>query len=47
MLFRFAQSLAAIVVLIFLVTGCQTTYYAVWEKLGKEKRHLLKDNVEK
>jgi gas vesicle protein len=27
--------------------GCQTTYYMVWEKLGKEKRHLLKDNVEK
>ena len=27
--------------------GCQTTYYAVWEKMGKEKRHLLKDNVEK
>ena len=27
--------------------GCQTTYYAVWEKLGKEKRHLLKDHVEK
>jgi MFS superfamily sulfate permease-like transporter len=27
--------------------GCQTTYYAFWEKLGKEKRHLLKDNVEK
>jgi hypothetical protein len=26
--------------------GCQTTYYSVWEKLGKEKRHLLKDNVE-
>jgi len=25
--------------------GCQTTYYAVWEKLGKEKRHLLRDNV--
>ncbi len=47
MLFRFAQPLAAIVILIFLVTGCQTTYYAVWEKLGKEKRHLLKDNVEK
>jgi hypothetical protein len=30
-----------------LTWGCQTTYYAVWEKLGKEKRHLLKDNVEK
>lgn len=29
-----------------LTIGCQTTYYTVWEKLGKEKRHLLKDNVE-
>jgi hypothetical protein len=28
------------------VVGCQTTYYAIWEKMGKEKRHLLKDNVE-
>lgn len=27
--------------------GCQTTYYAVWEKMGKEKRHLLRDQVEK
>jgi hypothetical protein len=27
--------------------GCQKTYYAVWEKLGKEKRHLLKDQVQK
>jgi ElaB/YqjD/DUF883 family membrane-anchored ribosome-binding protein len=33
-------------VLLF-TTGCQTTYYTVWEKMGKEKRHLLKDNVEK
>ncbi|MDY6953187.1 MAG: DUF2959 family protein [Thermodesulfobacteriota bacterium] len=33
--------------LLGIVFGCQTTYYAVWEKLGKEKRHLLKDNVEK
>jgi hypothetical protein len=30
-----------------LTSSCQTTYYAVWEKLGKEKRHLLKDHVEK
>lgn len=29
------------------LAGCQTTYYALWEKMGKEKRHLLKDNVEK
>jgi predicted solute-binding protein len=33
--------------LLAIVCGCQTTYYAVWEQLGKEKRHLLKDNVEK
>lgn len=26
--------------------GCQTLYYSTWEKLGKEKRHLLRDNVE-
>ena len=26
--------------------ACSTTYYAVWEQLGKEKRHLLKDNVQ-
>jgi len=30
-----------------LFTGCQSTYYAVWEKMGKEKRHLLRDQVEK
>jgi hypothetical protein len=29
------------------LASCQTTYYAVWEKLGKEKRHLLRDQVEK
>jgi len=26
--------------------GCSTTYYATWEKLGKHKRDLLRDNVE-
>ncbi|BBO80609.1 DNA repair ATPase [Desulfosarcina ovata subsp. sediminis] len=34
-------------IFILFAVSCQTTYYAVWEKLGKEKRHLLKDNVEK
>ena len=29
------------------LAGCQSTYYAVWETLGKEKRHLLRDNVAK
>ena len=29
-----------------LMLGCQSTYYAVWESLGKEKRHLLRDQIE-
>lgn len=28
------------------VYGCNTAYYAAMEKIGKEKRHLLADNVE-
>jgi hypothetical protein len=35
------------VVILLSAAACQTTYYALWEKMGKEKRHLLKDNVEK
>lgn len=27
-------------------SGCRSTYYAAWETLGKEKRHLLRDEVE-
>jgi len=26
--------------------SCRSTYYAAWEKLGKEKRHLLRGNIE-
>jgi hypothetical protein len=33
-------------ILMMLLIGCQSTYYAVWEKMGKEKRHLLRDQVE-
>ncbi len=36
-----------VVMLVAVSSGCQTAYYTVWEKMGKEKRHLLKDNVEK
>jgi len=36
-----------LLVLLFMLCGCQTTYYSVMESLGKEKRHLLRDNVEK
>ena len=32
-------------VLIAALTGCRSTYYAMWESVGKEKRHLLKDEV--
>jgi ElaB/YqjD/DUF883 family membrane-anchored ribosome-binding protein len=41
------QASLMLMTVFFLTAGCQTTYYAVWEKMGKEKRHLLKDNVEK
>jgi hypothetical protein len=47
MYLRFRYTVFAIFVLTIVLTGCQTTYYTVWEKLGKEKRHLLRDNVEK
>ncbi|MBN1931732.1 MAG: DUF2959 domain-containing protein [Desulfobacterales bacterium] len=43
--FQFVFSILSVAFVFAL--GCQTTYYAVWEKLGKEKRHLLKSNVEK
>lgn len=39
--------LGSILALLLVVTGCRSTYYAAWEKLGKHKRDLLKDNVEK
>lgn len=32
--------------LMLLAAGCSSAYYSAMEKLGKEKRHLLKDNVE-
>ncbi len=32
-------------VLIAAATGCRSTYYAMWERVGKEKRHLLIDEV--
>jgi len=33
--------------LLLMGTGCRTTYYSLWETFGKEKRDLLRDNVEK
>jgi hypothetical protein len=44
------QRLTAVMAGTFIATvlfiGCQTTYYAMWEKMGKEKRHLLREQVE-
>jgi paraquat-inducible protein B len=34
-------------ILAILLVGCQSTYYSAWEKLGKHKRDLLRDQVEK
>jgi gas vesicle protein len=41
-----ASGLTLAMIILLIMAGCQSTYYAVWEKMGKEKRHLLKDNVE-
>ena len=35
-----------LVTLFFLFTGCQTAYYAAWEKVGVEKRDILVDRIE-
>src|SRR2546428_4063054 len=32
--------------LVLSFTGCRSAYYSAWEKLGKHKRDLLKDNVQ-
>lgn len=33
-------------IIFLLAAGCSSAYYTTMEKLGKEKRHLLADNVE-
>ena len=36
-----------LIIALICVTGCRSAYYSAWEKFGKHKRDLLKDNVEK
>jgi hypothetical protein len=43
---RTFQALALLLLAGFVWSGCRSTYYSVWESLGKEKRHLLRDEVE-
>ena len=40
------RKLIAVASLAILLTGCQSAYYAAWEKLGVEKRDILVDRVE-
>ncbi len=43
------QSFFSLLVFCFValsLSGCSTMYYKTWETLGKEKRDLLRDNVE-
>lgn len=47
MISKKGMTVAALLLSTVLLTACQTTYYAVWEKMGKEKRHPLRDQVEK
>ena len=44
---RLPYIIIAAIFITVLTCGCQKTYYVVWEKLGKEKRHLLRDQVQK
>ena len=39
-------SLVLSAAVLILLGSCSKAYYSVWEKLGKEKRHLLIDHVE-
>jgi len=43
---RMGLALFFLSALIMPMTGCAPAYYAAMEKIGKEKRHLLKDRVE-
>ena len=35
----------SLLVCLFSLTGCKSTYYSTWEKLGWEKRDILSDSV--
>ena len=35
-----------LLLILLLISGCSSAYYATMEKFGKEKRHILIDNVE-
>ena len=38
--------IALVVLAVGALTACRSAYYALWEQVGKEKRHLLRDEVD-
>ncbi|WP_246261283.1 DUF2959 domain-containing protein [Alteromonas ponticola] len=40
------RSLAFFTMILMLLSGCQSAYYAAWEKVGVEKREIMVDRVE-
>ncbi|MFO7644632.1 MAG: DUF2959 family protein [Desulfosarcina sp.] len=44
---KFRTVVVPMICLILLAGGCRAAYYSTMEKFGVEKRHLLKDNVQK
>lgn len=43
---RISISCAMVLAAAMMLTGCKSTYYAAWEKMGKHKRDLLRNYVE-
>ena len=44
--FKIITKLTLLSVIFLFMSGCSTAYYSAMEKIGKEKRHILIDNVE-
>jgi len=44
--FKTIKNNAIVSALLLFLSGCSLIYYSAMEKFGKEKRHILIDNVE-
>lgn len=44
---RRSRTVVTLMALLIVIGGCRTAYYSTMERFGVEKRHLLKDNVQK
>ena len=43
---RKTQVTIVLIIAVFILGGCRAAYYSAWERIGKEKRHLLQDQVQ-